>query len=136
MHPPPFAFIPVIILFLYCVSPFLIFETIPALGLDVEFLTIAGDEGTTEVGTGDVTDDLDVLHSCYLFVKSQRHGEEEFVILAAVEGAGGDVHIEFFSCYGCLVVERDALLVEAATHVGLLTDVENFGRETVADVNH
>ena len=66
----------------------------------------------------------------------ERHGEEEFVVLAAVEGAGGDVHIQFLGCRGCLVIERYALLVEAAAHAGGFADVEHFGGKAVADVDH
>lgn len=53
-----------------------LFKSIPTLCLDVEFLTIAGNQGTAEVGTSDMTDNLDIFHGSYLFVHSQRYGEE------------------------------------------------------------
>ena len=40
---------------------------------------------------------------------------KEFVVVAAVEGAGGHVHVELLGCYGRLVVNGQVFLVDAAT---------------------
>ena len=70
------------------------------------------------------------------FVIRQGEGEEQLVVLATVEGAGGDVEVELFGRNGGLVVNGDALLVDAAPHVALRADVEQLAGEAVADVHH
>ena len=50
---------------------------------------VVGDEVAAGVGFGHVTDDGDVLDGFHFFVIFLFHGEEEFVVLAAVEGDGG-----------------------------------------------
>ena len=66
----------------------------------------------------------------------QGNGEEEFVVVATVEGAGRHVHVELFSGHGRLVVNGEVLFVDAAAAGGGLADVEHFAGETVADVHH
>ena len=56
----------------------------------------------------------------------QGDGEQEFVVLASVQGAGIDVHIEFLSHYCGLVVNGDALLIDAAAGTALLADMYEF----------
>lgn len=111
-------------------------EGVPSLCLEGEFLSVAGDEGTAQIGAGDVPDDAHIVQGSHLFVQRKGNGEEQFVVLAAVEGASADVHVEFFGSDGCLVVERQPFLVDAAACARCGADVEQFGRKSVADVHH
>ena len=82
----------------------------------------------------DVADDLDVLQLAHYFVGREGNGKEQFIILSPVEGACGYIHVELF-CHGCsLIVERNALLVDATSHMTLGTDVKQFAAQSVADV--
>ena len=71
-------------------------QCLPALRLQLHLTTIAGDEHTAELGLGDVTDEAYTLHLAHLFVVGERHGEQEFIVFTAVEGTGGDIHIELY----------------------------------------
>ncbi len=66
----------------------------------------------------------------------QGDGEEQLVVLAAVEGACGHVHVQFLGHRGRLVVKRDALLIHTAAHVALCADVQQLAAQAVADVYH
>ena len=70
-----------------------------------------------------VADKLDVLELDDLVVVGQGNGEQQLIILAAVQGAGKDIHVEFFGHDCGLVVNGDALLVDAAAGVALLADM-------------
>ena len=72
----------------------------------------------------------------YDVVLGQGHGEEELVVFAAVEGAGGDVHVELFGGYCGLVVEGYAFFVDAAAAVAGFADVLELAAESVGDVYH
>lgn len=109
---------------------------VPSLGLEGELLAVGADEGGAEGGLGDVPDEVDVLQGGHLFVVGQGHGEEQLVVLAAVEGAGEGRKVELFADEGRLVIDGDALLVDTAAYAALLADVEQFGGEAVADVHH
>lgn len=84
-----------------------LFQRIPALGLEGEFLIVAADEHEAELGAGDVADEAYVVELFYLLVVADGDGEEEFVVFAAVEGAGGDVEVELFGHDCGLVVDGD-----------------------------
>ncbi len=127
---PDFVFVELTCLFLvFC-------QRVPALGFQFKLCAVACDEHLAQFGFADAADDGHAVHGRHFVVVGERHGEEEFVVLAAVEGAGGDVHIQFLGCRSSLVVKRYALLVEAAAHAGGFADVEHFGGKAVADVYH
>ena len=85
---------------------------------------------------GDVADELDVVNSLHLFAVAYGHGEHQFVVLAAIQGTGGDVHVHFFGHDSCLVVNGQILLEDAAAHARLFADVAQFAAESVRDVHH
>ena len=73
-----------------------------------------------------VADEFYVLELDDLVVVGQGYGKEEFVVLASIQGAGIDIHVEFFGHDGGLVVNGDALLIDAAAGVALLADMYEF----------
>lgn len=85
---------------------------------------------------GHVADDLDVLQLADAVVLGKGDGEEEFIVLAAVQRAGGYVHVQLLGHDGGLIVEGDALLVDAAAGVALGADVRQLAAQPVADVHH
>lgn len=117
-----------------CALPFA--QRVPALGLEVELGAVLGDELLPELGPRDVANDFDVGNLQHALMVGEGNGEEKFVVLPAVEGCGIDIHVELFGRDGCLIVHRDAFLIDAAAHTALLADVHGFGREAVADVHH
>ena len=66
----------------------------------------------------------------------EGHGEEQLVVLAAVESAGAYVEIQLFGGHSSLVVDGQAVFVDAAAHVGAATEVEEFAAQAVAHVDH
>ena len=66
------------------------------------------------------------VHLLNLLVVADWHGEEQFVVLAAVEGARRNVHVQLLSHHRRLIVDRYVLLVDAASAVRLLADVHQF----------
>ena len=111
-------------------------QRVPALGLELEFLVVAGDEDVAEAGIGDVANELDILYLLYLLVVADGHGEEQLVVFTAIEGTGGDIHVQLLSHDGGLVVDGQLLLEDAAADVALLADVHEFAAEAIADVHH
>ena len=53
----------------------------------------------------------------------KRHGEQKFVVLAAVESRCNEIHAELFGHDSRLIVDGDAVLIDAASCVALLADV-------------
>ena len=101
-------------------------QCLPALRLQLHLATIAGDEHTTQFGLGDVADEADALYLAHLLVVGEGDSKQEFIVFATIEGAGGDVHVEFFGHHGSLVVERDVLFIHAAAGAALLADVHEL----------
>ena len=106
------------------------------MGAEGEFVAVAGDQLGAELRTRDVADDFHVVERFYLLVGGERHGEKQFVVLAAVERAGAYVEIQLFGRHSCLVVDGQTVLVDAAAHARALTDVEQFAAQSVAHVDH
>ena len=86
------------------IQAFTLLQRIPALGAQFELLVVAADEHQAELGARDVTDKLHVVQLLNLLVVAYGNGEEQFVILAAVQGAGGDVHVQLFGHHSRLIV--------------------------------
>ena len=98
--------------------PMLFFaQRIPSLRLQFEFLVVACYEHLSEFRTCDVSNQLHVVHLLNLLVVADWHGEEQFVILAAVEGARRNVHVQLLRHHRRLIVDWDILLVDAAAAV-------------------
>ena len=111
-------------------------QWIPALRLEFKLLIVTGYEHLAEFLVSDVADEFDTLDLLDFLVIAYGNGEEQFVVLATVEGAGGDVHIHLLGHDGGLVVDGDVLLIDAAADARLFADMHEFGGETVADVHH
>ena len=101
-------------------------QCLPALCFQLHLTAIAGDEHTTQFGLGDVANEADALYLAHLLVVGEGHGEQQLVVFATIEGAGGDVHVELFGHHGGLVVERDVLFIHAAAGAALLADVHEL----------
>ena len=108
----------------------------PALCLEREFVSVAGDEYTAQFRLCDVTYLLHSFEGFYLVVVGNGHCEEKFVVFTSVEGCCGEVHVHLFAHDGSLVVDRNAVFVYAATDGRLFADVKQFGGESVADIYH
>jgi len=133
----------------------LVGEGVPALGGEGEGVAGAGDQAQVGgllllsssttlssdidrgiLGGGDVADDIDVVEGDELLVVVDVAGEEEFVILAAVESASDDIEVHLVGkCYR-LVIDGEFVLVDVAADLGLRAYMEEFGRESVGDIHH
>ena len=78
-----------------------------------------------------MADEFYVLELDYLVVAGQRYCKQEFIVLSTVQGACIDIHIELFGHDRRLVVNGDALLIDAAPRVALFADVYQFGRKAI-----
>ena len=96
------------------------------MGFELELLVIAGDKDVSEALVGDVTNQLHILHVLNLLVVAYRHGEQQFIVLAAIEGAGGNVHVQLLGHDSSLIVNGYLLFEDAATHFALLADVHEL----------
>ena len=115
---------------------FPLLQWVPTLRFELKFLVVAGDKHLSETLVGDVSDELHIIDFLYLLVVANGDGEQQLVVLAAIQGAGGDVHVQFLGHHRRLVVDGDLLLEDAAAYMALLADVHEFGGESVADVHH
>ena len=93
---------------------------------NIKLVVVACDESATEVFACYIANLFYAFHIFYFGMIADRNGEEEFVVFAAIECAGGYIEVELFSSYGCLIVDRDVLLIDAATALALVTDMQEF----------
>lgn len=114
----------------------LLLEGVEALGAERDFLTVAADEIGSEFGFLDVADDVDVLDWDDFLVVFLIDGEEEFVVLSAIEGAGNDIEVHLLGHGSRLVVDWEFVGIDGATHLALSADVQEFAGESVRDIHH
>ena len=88
------------------------------------------------LGSRDMADDIDIIQRNEFLVVVDIAGEEEFIILAAIECTSDDVQIHLFRESNRLVVDRQFVLVDIAAYFGLCADMEEFGGESVGDIHH
>ena len=98
----------------------------PPLSLEFKLLIITSYEHFPELLLGDVSDEFNTLYLFNLLVIADGNGEQQFVVLAAIQGTGGDIHIHLLSHHSRLVVDGDVFLVDATTHARLFADVHQF----------
>ena len=98
----------------------------PALSLELNFLSRIGNKVTSLFGRGHVTYELHIFQTDYLVVVGKRYGEEQFVIFSSVKGACEYVHVQIFGHDCGLVVNGDALLIDAAPGITLFTYMYEF----------
>ena len=98
-------------------------ESIPTLGFQGEVLVVSSNEGGAEVRFGDITDHAYTLEHIHLILHSERDSEEEFIVFTAIECSSDEVHIELLRHDGGLIVDRDTILIQAATYTGSLADM-------------
>ena len=96
------------------------------MGAESHLGAIARNHSAAVFFFGDISDDLDALYGADLVVVSERHGEKQLVVFAAVKGSSDQVHIDFLCHHSGLVVDGNAVLVDAAAAVALLADVEQL----------
>ena len=99
-------------------------------------MSVTGHEFLSEFGAGDIANLFHIRESSHQFVGGERHGEKEFIVFTSVECGGIDVHAKLFGGKGGLIIDRNFLFIDSAAHAALFADVHQFGRESVADVNH
>ena len=103
---------------------------------EFKLVVVSCDEHFSQTFLGDMSDEmhsLDVFHSLMI---ADGHSEEQFIVLTAVEGASGDIEVEFLCHHRSLIVDGDILLEDAASHMTLMADMEEFATESVADIHH
>ena len=98
----------------------------PPLSLEFKLLIITSYEHFPELLLGDVSDEFNTLYLFNLLVIADGNGEQQFVVLAAIQGTGGDIHIHLLRHDRRLVVDGDVLFIDATTHTGLFTDMKEF----------
>ena len=62
----------------------LIFQWIPALGFQFEFVSVPGNQGATQFRFGDVSDELDIFNLADFLMVADGDGEQQFVVFATV----------------------------------------------------
>ena len=98
-------------------------QGVPALGFQLQLSPIPGDKHATQALVGDMAHEAHPLHSFHLLIVADAHGEQQFVVFAAVECAGGDIHVEFLSHECRLVVNGYVFLKNAASASASFADV-------------
>ena len=83
-----------------------------------------------------MSDEAHVVELLHLLQVTDGYGEQQFVVLAAVQGTGGHIHVHLLGHHRCLIVDGNLLLVDATTNARLLADVHQFAGKTIADVHH
>ncbi len=109
---------------------------VEALCLDRYLIAVAGHQSASKILLGDIAYDLHTLHFFDFFVVGERHGEQKFIVLAAVHGCGHKVHAQFFCHDCCLIIDGYAVLIHATSRVACLADVEKFARQSVRHIHH
>ena len=99
-------------------------------------MVIACHKHLSEAILCDVSDEANIVDGLDFLMVTNRNGEQQFIVFAAVECAGGHVHVEFFCHYRSLIVDGDLLLEDTASHMALLADVHQFTRQSIADIHH
>ena len=101
-------------------------QWIPPLCFELKLLIVTGYEHFAELCVGDVANEFDAFDLLDLLMVADGDGKEQFVVFAAIEGAGGDVHVHLLCHHGSLIVDGNVLLVNPATDARLLADMEEF----------
>lgn len=57
------------------------------------------------------------LYGSYFIMFGERNGEQQLVVFATIHGGRDQVHIELFSHYGSLVIDRDTFFIDTASYV-------------------
>src|SRR5690606_1104665 len=70
-------------------------QRVPALGLQFVQAALLVHQVVALVGGGGMADHREMRRTLHLVVVGLGDGEEQFVILAAVEGRGGGIEVEF-----------------------------------------
>ena len=109
---------------------------VESLGAEGHLGAVAGHKGASEILFGHVAYHLYPVEIAHLVVEVKGHGEEEFVVFAAIEGCGDKVHAYLFGHDRSLVVDGYAVFIHAAAAVGCFTEMKQFRRKTVADIDH
>ena len=83
-----------------------------------------------------MADDIEVLNGDEFLVVIERTGEEQFIVLTAIQRTGDDIQVHLLR-QGCrLKVDRQFVFVDAAAHAALRTDMHQLGRQSVTHVHH
>ena len=89
---------------------------VPTLCFKLEFLVVASDKNMSEACFGDVANEMHIVYLLNLLMVANGHCEQQFIVLATIECTGGDIHVQLFGHDSCLVVDRQLLLKDAASH--------------------
>ena len=68
------------------------------MSLELKLVVVACDEIHAERLLGYVANLMDALEVGQSFVVVYLYGEEQLLVLTAVEGCRGEVHVEFLTC--------------------------------------
>ena len=76
------------------------------MGGEGDLFAVAADEEFAVLRLGDMPDDIDIVNRDEFLVVGERAGEEQFVVLSAVEGAGNDVQVHLLGECSRLIINR------------------------------
>ena len=93
---------------------------------NIKLVVVACDESATEVFACYIANLFYAFHIFYFSMIADRNSEQQFIVFTTIECAGGYIEVELFSCYGCLIVNREVFLIDAATALALVTDMQEF----------
>ena len=83
-----------------------------------------------------MTDDIDAAQSHDLLLLLERNSEEQFVVVAAIQGCSYLVGMQFLGHPGGLLRDGDAFEIEPDAAFRCLADLEHVGGEAVRKVDH
>ena len=106
----------------------------PPLRFELKLLIITGYEHFSEFGVSDVADEFYTFDLLYLLVIADGNSKQQLVVLTAVQGTGGDVHVQFLCHHSRLIVDGNLFLEHTTAYMTLLTDVHQFAAETIGNM--
>ena len=88
----------------------------PPLRFALKLLIITGYEHFSEFGVSDVADEFYTFDLLYLLVIADGNSKQQLVVLTAVQGTGGDVHVQFLCYHSRMLDDGDVILIETTAY--------------------
>ena len=108
----------------------------PALGLDIVKIAPLGIQLYAILFGHNLACNIYIWQVFYLIHIIRVDGEEQFVVLAAAQGAGDRVEFKLQGLHLGIRVNGHAAFLQEDAHAGLLADVEQLGGDAVGNIDH
>lgn len=73
-----------------------------------------------------MADQFDSFYLTDLFMISNRHRKQQFIIFTTIQSTGRHIHIQLFRHHSRLVIQRNLLFINPTSHSTLRTDMQQF----------